>query len=297
MIIDGPVFEDLQDRVIEALKSAKISVDIAVAWININEYYDIFKMLLQNNVSIRLIFNNDVKNNRYKDKIDELRTFGLKCKAIGLNNGGFMHHKFCIVDNSLCLFGSFNWTKNAENNSIENLTITHDIRTIFEYRKEFESLMQLSDDDLQALRNPTKCESCDEPILYICVFEQDGDYYTKADVYEIYGSDNVRYVRSECFEVFVYLNLMGIFNKYSEIEEKCNLYGQPYDKATNDLQMEFEVSNFLSQIRGSRMGFPIIHAVGIYSIEQYYKDDYNNIIKILWKEKYMSKHINDIYYL
>ena len=281
MIIDGTFFENLQDQVIEALNSAKTNVDIAVAWININEYYDIFKTLLHNNVSIRLIFNNDVKNNRYKDRIDELRTLGLKCKAIGLNNGGFMHHKFCIVDNSICLFGSFNWTKNAENNSIENLTITHDTCTIFKYRNEFETLMQLSDDDLQALRNPAKCESCDEPILYICVFEQDGDYYTKANVYEICGSDNVRHVRSEYFEVSVYLNLIDIFDKYSEIEEECNQCGQPYDKATNDLQMDFEVSNYLSKIRGSRMGFPIIHAVGIYSIEQYYKDDYDNIIKIL----------------
>ncbi len=37
----------------------------------------------------------------------------------------FMHHKFAVLDGTLLLNGSFNWTKNASQNNNENIMITN----------------------------------------------------------------------------------------------------------------------------------------------------------------------------
>jgi len=51
-----------------------------------------------------------------------------------------MHHKFVLVDESIVLTGSYNWTNESEEDNYENLVVLREPRVIEVYRAEFERL-------------------------------------------------------------------------------------------------------------------------------------------------------------
>lgn len=296
MIHDGVFFENQRDIVIEALRTAKHSIVIAVAWINFDEYGSTINWLLQNGVSIRIVVNSDIKNARYARLMKNLQEVGLQLKMIRMpKSSNYMHHKFCVIDRKMCMMGSFNWTKNANENNFEDLSISHNIALVEGYVSQFETIWSLSIDDFNRLRNPEYCEICGQPIAYLCVFNQEGDYETKADIYEACGCGDLKWIKNEFFDVSVYNNLMGIFEKYSDMAEEDVLNGFMINEQERKRELDYEISNYLSNVRNDRMGCPIIHAVGIYGWKSIYKDDGDNIIQVLWKERYSSSYVMDEY--
>ena len=59
---------------------------------------------------------------------------------IAKSDVGFMHHKFCIIDNKIVITGSYNWTFYAETRNIENIIISDKSETVNLYRDEFSRL-------------------------------------------------------------------------------------------------------------------------------------------------------------
>ncbi|MBS6006908.1 MAG: hypothetical protein KIB43_08090 [Clostridium baratii] len=292
MVKDGAYFENQREIIKELLLTAKKNVKIAVAWINFDDYKEDFILLLQSNVKIKIAVNNDVINLKYSKTIEELRKLGAKIKLISMpNKKEFMHHKFCIIDNTFFMSGSFNWTKNANDNNYEDLTVSHDINSVREFRNQFKAVWELSKDDIKILRNPELCECCEEPKIIVCVFSQEDYYNTKADLFKICEC-KIEYIFSEYFDISVYNNLISIFEKYDDMDE----YNYGYKPNKEDMEeMNFDISNYLSDIRKNRMNLPIIHAVGIYGNRTFTKDDYERIIKVLWKEKYIGRNILNEY--
>ena len=55
----------------------------------------------------------------------------------------YMHHKFVIVDGSVLITGSFNWTRQAVLGNRENVLVTNNAEIVRPYVKEFEKLWEL----------------------------------------------------------------------------------------------------------------------------------------------------------
>lgn len=297
MIQPGVYTETQKDIVIEALLTAKHFVYIAVAWINFEEYRSVFDCLLTRGVDLKIIVNGDIKNLRHKDIINDLQTKRLEIKFFyTTNKNAYMHHKFCVIDNALCMMGSFNWTKNANENNFEDLTVVLDQDVINGYYKQFKVLWELSPNDFLLLRKPVCCETCNAPIVYICVLSQEGDNQTKADYYKTCGCGELQWVDNDFFDISVYNNLLSIIDTYADYNEKYFLStGSEIDEKMLK-NYNNDIANYLSNIRFNRMKCPIIHAVGIYGFRNYYKDPYN-IIKIIWTEKYASQYVEKEYEL
>ena len=51
-----------------------------------------------------------------------------------------MHHKFCVIDNSVVVTGSFNWTDQAVNHNQENLLFLENKDLARQYSDEFQRL-------------------------------------------------------------------------------------------------------------------------------------------------------------
>jgi mitochondrial cardiolipin hydrolase len=51
-----------------------------------------------------------------------------------------MHHKFALLDDSVVLTGSYNWTLASEERNHENLLILREPKLVDTYRQEFEAL-------------------------------------------------------------------------------------------------------------------------------------------------------------
>lgn len=82
-----------------------------------------------------------------------------------------MHHKFCVIDEKKCLYGSFNWTKRANYNNFEDLNITIDKKVVNNYLSEFKALWELNKEDLCLLNQLQKCNNSREPIINILFME------------------------------------------------------------------------------------------------------------------------------
>src|SRR5207244_12767424 len=54
--------------------------------------------------------------------------------------GSKMHHKFALLDDSVLLTGSYNWTTESEEQNYENLLVLREPELIATYRPEFEAL-------------------------------------------------------------------------------------------------------------------------------------------------------------
>jgi len=72
----------------------------------------------------------------------------LKAAGIEVRNDtnweGIMHNKVAIVDNTIVITGSFNWTGTAENNNNENLIVIHSVEVASRYESEFQRIWNQS---------------------------------------------------------------------------------------------------------------------------------------------------------
>ena len=65
---------------------------------------------------------------------------------IGATNGDYlMHHKFAVIDQSILITGSFNWTMQALMGNNENIIITSESRVVGPFVAEFENLWKQFD--------------------------------------------------------------------------------------------------------------------------------------------------------
>lgn len=134
------LFDNIPQHIITELNKATHSIVIAVAWFT---RADIFSVLLQKasaGISIQLALSNDRinKNDKIAINQDELNHFS-NCQTywIGDGNKELMHHKFCVIDKMTVITGSFNWSKKAEKNNFENITISQDAILAKAFYQEF----------------------------------------------------------------------------------------------------------------------------------------------------------------
>lgn len=90
---------------------------------------------------------------------------------------------------------------------------------------------------------------------------------------------------------------MGTVRKYCEEIE--NAIQCKDEVAWNQIvaQMYVVIKNYLSMVRDNRMGFQIIHAVGVKEWEWYNKDEGEYVYRIIWKERGTSVYIKYKYYI
>lgn len=130
---------------------------------------DKIRITLIYQVKIKILVNEDEYNQNYIDCINNLNEKGADIRLINL--GGIMHHKFCVIDEKKCLYGSFNWTKRANYNNFEDLNITIDKKVVNNYLSEFKALWELNKEDLCLLNQLQKCNNSREPIINILFME------------------------------------------------------------------------------------------------------------------------------
>jgi len=139
-----PFFDNIAEEVIRQLRSAQESIHIAMAWFT---NYDIFKTIMEilkekKDVKVVLLTNNDLINNGgYCLNFNELISEGLELHLAEYPD--MIHHKFCIIDHTVVINGSYNWTFLAEDENLENIVVIKDapdVATRFE--NEFDVLIQ-----------------------------------------------------------------------------------------------------------------------------------------------------------
>jgi phosphatidylserine/phosphatidylglycerophosphate/cardiolipin synthase-like enzyme len=124
-------------QVVQHLQQARKSVDICVFTITDDRLANAILSAHQRKLAVRIISDNDKALDLGSD-IDKFRAAGI---PVRLDKTQYhMHHKFCVVDGTTLLNGSYNWTRGAAEQNQENLVVSTDPGLVLAFGAEFEKL-------------------------------------------------------------------------------------------------------------------------------------------------------------
>lgn len=126
--------DEILERIKSELRSARSEILIAMAWFTNQDLYNIISDKLKENVAVSLILSDQPDNEKLD--FDILVNLGLNFTKIKNVGYGMMNLKFCVIDRSLAISGSYNWSNNAKNNH-EQVLVTNFPKTIHELTESF----------------------------------------------------------------------------------------------------------------------------------------------------------------
>jgi len=122
------------------LNQAEKEIVVAIYWFTNHELFDKLCEKKENGIKVSLIVHNDFINNR-ENGLNFQKFIDLGGELYFSDSDNPMHNKFCVIDNTVLINGSYNWTYFAESKNNENiLLIKQENETISAFRKEFDSL-------------------------------------------------------------------------------------------------------------------------------------------------------------
>jgi hypothetical protein len=134
------VFDNIAERILQEINAAQKSVFIAVAWFTNKNLFNTLLKKANKGCTINLIISNDRINQNSNIDFDQLFSSNSKVYKIGNGETELMHNKFCIIDYSTVITGSYNWSYKAESN-FENVIITNNDTALAEqFIREFNNI-------------------------------------------------------------------------------------------------------------------------------------------------------------
>jgi HKD family nuclease len=135
-----PYFQGFKDVILSEIRSATQSIKIAVAWFTDADVFNLLIKKRQEGISVMLVLSDDHLNFNQAYSLDFERFRSSGCILV-VQERSFMHHKFCIIDETVLLMGSVNYTKNGFFKNKESFfKITEEPSTIQDFLSEFDSL-------------------------------------------------------------------------------------------------------------------------------------------------------------
>ena len=136
-------FSGIRNRIIPCLNNATKKIQVAMAWFTSNELFEALINALNRAVDVELILlDNAINYMYYAPDFNEFINAGGKLRIAG-PEVGFMHHKFCVIDDSLAITGSYNWTYYAETRNVENIVISDNSDIVMLFSAEFQRLQNI----------------------------------------------------------------------------------------------------------------------------------------------------------
>lgn len=136
-------FSGIRNRIIPCLDNATQKIQVAMAWFTSNELFEALINALNRDVDVELILlDNAINYMYYAPDFNEFINAGGKLRIAGAEVG-FMHHKFCVIDDSVAITGSYNWTYYAETRNVENIVISDNSDIVMLFSAEFQRLQNL----------------------------------------------------------------------------------------------------------------------------------------------------------
>jgi hypothetical protein len=119
-------FEQIEAQLIKELDQAKVSILVAVAWFTNAPLLNKLCEKCGRGVSVELMVLDDEINNAAANDLQRLTAAGGKLYKIKpVDGGAMMHNKFCVIDRTTVINGSYNWSYKARQNH-ENITVSRE---------------------------------------------------------------------------------------------------------------------------------------------------------------------------
>ncbi|WP_027374876.1 phospholipase D-like domain-containing protein [Chryseobacterium sp. UNC8MFCol] len=138
-VVNQAHFQDIQNRILDALDSAEVSITLVIAWFTNKVLFQKILEKQKQGVEVKIAIYDDGINKKHGVNIDLVPNVKLKRGV----RGGLMHNKFCVIDNQIVITGSYNWSDNAEFKNDENVTVEYDPKQATRYSVEYRRLTKL----------------------------------------------------------------------------------------------------------------------------------------------------------
>ncbi len=135
-VVNEAHFQYIQNRILNALETARVSIRLVMAWFTNQTLVDKLIEKHQKGIDVQIAIYDDGVNKKHGVDISSLPNKKIKRGQ----RGGLMHDKFCVIDNQIVITGSYNWTNNAEFRNDENVTIEKDPDQATRFSEEYRRL-------------------------------------------------------------------------------------------------------------------------------------------------------------
>lgn len=126
------------------ISQAKRDLKICVAWFTDVDIYNSILKVQKKGVLVNVVIANHEFNKNSRVDFKELLQNNGNVGYIGNINDGskdkFMHNKFCIIDDTTIITGSYNWTFKARLNEENIIIIKNQSNILFQFNEKFENL-------------------------------------------------------------------------------------------------------------------------------------------------------------
>lgn len=140
-------FQNIQKVITRHLHDAQYEILVAVAWFTDREIFEVLCEKAQSGIQVSVALLGDGINQAPGAlNFNRLRNLGGKVTFLpsGSDGAPMMHHKFCVLDITTVITGSYNWSKKAQSND-ENITVVTDAPEFAaQYRQAFHGLIGLT---------------------------------------------------------------------------------------------------------------------------------------------------------
>jgi len=156
--------EPIEAEIIKAIDSAAKTLRIAMYELNQQGIWDALQRAKKRGIKISVVFDRShVYTSGYEDDgmtprkpkqmvVDLLKDGGFNVLLLKGRLGGIMHNKFIVVDEGLAEFGSYNYTRQSEEDHYENVFFSIDKKRVAGYLRYFEYMRGLAEEpDMEKL--------------------------------------------------------------------------------------------------------------------------------------------------
>jgi hypothetical protein len=140
-MVSQAYFVNIEAQLLKELDQANESIVVSVTWFTNGPLLNKLCEKCGRGVSVELMVLDDEINNAAAINLPRLRAAGGKLYMIPKDKGGeVMHNKYCVIDRSTVINGSYNWSYKARQNH-ESITVSSDATALAQqFKKEFRRL-------------------------------------------------------------------------------------------------------------------------------------------------------------
>ena len=261
-------FSQIQEQIIQHINNANSEIVIAVAWFTDKAIIKAILNSLKKNIRVRILFYDDKINK--KELYERLFDLGAEIRYTKT----MMHNKFCVIDKSIVINGSYNWTQNASLNNKENIQISYgDEKLSYSFILEFERLFDGAIDykyyidgykkmelDIESITHSVLLEYSSlfqHPKRYPCILKIPNLYIEhESDVHDIFFNfeackkqsvRNGRYSDPDCISMYILLksedDLSGFIRTIFKYKANSIVYPDFCLSLSREKQLEIQLKN------------------------------------------------------
>ena len=127
--------DQVQPKILRELNAAEKNIHILAFSFTSDSIESLLKRKIAEGISVKALFHGSGAKTEYS-AYEGLKAAGGDCR-ISFNTRGVMHHKVIIIDSKVVITGSYNFSRNANENNDENILIIRSPHIARIYEEEF----------------------------------------------------------------------------------------------------------------------------------------------------------------